>query len=60
MMKTAAPADRVAATIERALTAHRPRARYYCGWEQRTAAWLERWTTERVRDAIIGRMMGGT
>lgn len=58
MLATAAPADRVAATIERALTARRPRARYYCGWEQKAVAWLERLTTERVRDAIVCRMMG--
>jgi NAD(P)-dependent dehydrogenase (short-subunit alcohol dehydrogenase family) len=58
MMATAAPADRVAATIERAITARRPRARYHCGWEQKAASWMERLTTERVRDAIVGRMIG--
>ena len=58
MMATAAPADRVAATIQRAITARRPRARYHCGWEQKTVAWMERLTTERVRDAIVGRMTG--
>lgn len=58
MMVTAAPADRVAATIERAITARRPRARYHCGWEQKVVSWMERLTTERVRDAIVGRMTG--
>lgn len=58
MMATAAPADRVAATIERAITARRPRARYYCGWEQKVASLLHRFTTERVRDAIVGRLFG--
>jgi NAD(P)-dependent dehydrogenase (short-subunit alcohol dehydrogenase family) len=58
MMATAAPADRVAATIQRAITARRPRARYHCGWEQKAVAWLEPLTSERVRDAIVGRMMG--
>lgn len=58
MMATAAPADRVAATIQRALTARRPRARYYCGWEQKATSWMERLTTERFRDAIVGRMTG--
>jgi NAD(P)-dependent dehydrogenase (short-subunit alcohol dehydrogenase family) len=58
MMATAAPADRVAATIQRAITARRPRARYHCGWEQKAVSWIERLTTERVRDAIVGRMMG--
>jgi NAD(P)-dependent dehydrogenase (short-subunit alcohol dehydrogenase family) len=58
MMRTAAPADRVAATIERAITARRPRARYHCGWEQKVVSWMERLTTERTRDAVVGRMMG--
>ena len=58
MMATAAPADRVAATIQRAITARHPRARYHCGWEQKAVSWMERLTTERVRDAIVGRMMG--
>lgn len=58
MMATAAPADRVAATIQRAITARRPRARYHCGWEQKAASWMERLTTERLRDAIVGRMTG--
>ena len=58
MMATAAPADRVAATIERAITARRPRARYHCGWEQKTASWLERLTNERIRDALVRRISG--
>ncbi len=58
MMATAAPADRVAATIQRAITARRPRARYHCGWEQKAVSWLKRLTTERVRDAIVARMIG--
>lgn len=58
MMATAAPADRVAATVERAITARRPRARYHCGWEQKTVAWLERLTTERVRDSLVARISG--
>ena len=58
MMATAAPAERVAATIERALTAPRPRARYHCGWEQKAASWMERLTTERFRDRVVGRMTG--
>lgn len=57
-MATAVPADRVAATIERALTARRPRARYFSGWEQKMVALLERVTTERVRDALVVRMVG--
>jgi hypothetical protein len=57
-MRTAAPADRVAATIERAITTHLLRARYHCGGEQKAVSWMERLTTERVRDAVVGRMMG--
>ena len=58
MMVTAAPADRVAGTIERALNARWPRARYHCGWEQKTAAWLERLAPQGVRDAIVRRTVG--
>lgn len=57
-MSTAASADSVAITVERALTARWPRARYYCGWEQKAVAALERLTTERLRDAIVRRMTG--
>lgn len=58
MMATAAPADRVAATIERALTARRPRARYHCGWEQKAVAWMERLAPQRLRDVMVARMTG--
>ena len=58
MMLKAAPADRVAGTIQRALTARRPRARYCCGWEQKAGAWMQRLTTERVRDAMVKRILG--
>lgn len=58
MMKTAWPADRVARVIQRAIESDRPRARYYCGWEQRVASWMQRLTTERLRDAVVARMTG--
>jgi NAD(P)-dependent dehydrogenase (short-subunit alcohol dehydrogenase family) len=53
----AAPAEAVAATIHRALFASRPKARYYCGWEQKVVALLERFASVRRRDAIVGSML---
>jgi NAD(P)-dependent dehydrogenase (short-subunit alcohol dehydrogenase family) len=58
MMLRAVSADTVAAVIHRALTARRPEARYLCGWEQKAAALLERFVSARVRDAIVGSILG--
>ena len=58
MLTRAAPAEAVAATIHRALVASRPKARYYCGWEQKVVALLERFASVRMRDAIVGSMLG--
>jgi len=58
MLVRGAPAEAVAAVIHRALLAGRPRARYYCGWEQKVVALLERFASERMRDAIVGSMLG--
>jgi NAD(P)-dependent dehydrogenase (short-subunit alcohol dehydrogenase family) len=58
MLKKAAPAEEVAATIHRALSSKRPKARYYCGWQQKGAALLERFATVRMRDAMVGSMLG--
>jgi NAD(P)-dependent dehydrogenase (short-subunit alcohol dehydrogenase family) len=52
MLKTATPADAVATTIHSALTTSRPKARYICGWQQRSAAFLQRATTPSIRDAV--------
>jgi NAD(P)-dependent dehydrogenase (short-subunit alcohol dehydrogenase family) len=58
MLARAAPAEAVAAVIHRALLARRPRARYACGWDQKVAVVLERFGSARVRDAIVGAMLG--
>ena len=48
----------VAATIERALTAARPRARYPVGVDVRVQAALSGLTPDRVKDAAFGRLTG--
>jgi NAD(P)-dependent dehydrogenase (short-subunit alcohol dehydrogenase family) len=58
MLARAAPAESVAAVIHRALLTSRPRARYYCGWEQKSVALLERFASTRMRDALVGSMLG--
>ena len=58
MLKRAAPAEAVAAAIQRALLASRPKARCHCGWEQKVVALLERFASARMRDAIVGSMLG--
>jgi NAD(P)-dependent dehydrogenase (short-subunit alcohol dehydrogenase family) len=54
MLARAASAESVAVVIHRALSAIRPKARYYCGWGQTVVAVLERFATARMRDAIVG------
>jgi NAD(P)-dependent dehydrogenase (short-subunit alcohol dehydrogenase family) len=56
LLARGATADRVAETVERALTARRPRARYYCGVEQRFAAVLAR-TPSTVTDRVLRRLI---
>lgn len=51
--RTAAPADGVAATIEKALTASRPRARYIVGASATVQAKLAQATPTRARDALL-------
>ena len=51
--KLATPAAGVAATIERALTARRPRARYVVGTAPRVQAALSQLTPTPVRDAAL-------
>jgi len=50
--------DRVAAAVERALTARRPRARYFVGLDVRAAAVLGRFLPARLRDRIFTRFFG--
>jgi NAD(P)-dependent dehydrogenase (short-subunit alcohol dehydrogenase family) len=57
MLDRAAASEDVAAVIERALTARRPRARYNCGPEQKFAAVLSRLTPLAVRDHVVRRIV---
>jgi hypothetical protein len=58
MQKMAKPVDTVAAAIEKALTAARPRARYPVGADVRVQAALSGVTPDRVKDAAFGRLTG--
>ncbi|HEX4753836.1 MAG TPA: SDR family oxidoreductase [Solirubrobacterales bacterium] len=58
IQKMAKPVDGVAAAIERALTASRPRARYPVGVDVRVQAALSGVTPARVKDAAFGRLTG--
>jgi NAD(P)-dependent dehydrogenase (short-subunit alcohol dehydrogenase family) len=58
IQKMAKPVKGVAATIERALTAPRPRARYLVGTDVRVQAALNAITPTRVKDATFGRLTG--
>lgn len=53
-IKAAAPADGVAATIEKALTASRPRARYVVGAGARAQAIFARSLPTPIRDVMLG------
>jgi NAD(P)-dependent dehydrogenase (short-subunit alcohol dehydrogenase family) len=52
------PPERVASTIEKALTARRPRARYLVGADAKVQARLRIVTPTRVWDRIVGRIIG--
>lgn len=58
IQKMAKPVDTVAATIERALTATRPRARYPVGVDVKVQAALSAVTPARMMDAVNGRLTG--
>jgi NAD(P)-dependent dehydrogenase (short-subunit alcohol dehydrogenase family) len=58
IQKMAKPVEGVAAAIERALTAPRPRARYLVGTDVRVQAALNAITPTRVKDATFGRLTG--
>jgi NAD(P)-dependent dehydrogenase (short-subunit alcohol dehydrogenase family) len=58
IQKMAKPVDTVAATIERALTASRPKARYPVGVDVRVQAALSGVTPARVMDAVNGKLTG--
>jgi hypothetical protein len=54
----AASPEVVARRIHHALTARRPRARYWCGRETQLAVALSRFGTSKLRDSIWGRITG--
>jgi NAD(P)-dependent dehydrogenase (short-subunit alcohol dehydrogenase family) len=58
IQKLAKPVDTVVTTIERALTATRPKARYPVGVDVRVQAALSGVTPARVMDAVNGRLTG--
>jgi NAD(P)-dependent dehydrogenase (short-subunit alcohol dehydrogenase family) len=56
--KRGVPADRVAATIERALTASRPRARYLVGNDAKAMLLARRMLPDPVWDRFVARALG--
>jgi NAD(P)-dependent dehydrogenase (short-subunit alcohol dehydrogenase family) len=58
IQKMARPVEGVAAAIEKALTATRPRARYAVGADVKVQAALSGMTPDRVKDAAFGRLTG--
>jgi NAD(P)-dependent dehydrogenase (short-subunit alcohol dehydrogenase family) len=58
MAESAAPAEDVARAVERALTDARPRARYPVTREARLLYWIGPFLSDRIRDAIFGRIVG--
>jgi NAD(P)-dependent dehydrogenase (short-subunit alcohol dehydrogenase family) len=54
----AIPAERVAEVIEHALTGARPRPRYLVGTDATIQAFLAWALPDRLRDAVIGRLIG--
>jgi NAD(P)-dependent dehydrogenase (short-subunit alcohol dehydrogenase family) len=57
MLDRGALAADVAATIERALTTRRPRARYHCGAAQHFAAVLSRVAPTSLKDRVLRRLV---
>jgi hypothetical protein len=57
MQRTAVDPEGVAAVIERALTASRPRPRYVVGTATKAQLWMARMSPTPVRDAALARAM---
>jgi NAD(P)-dependent dehydrogenase (short-subunit alcohol dehydrogenase family) len=58
MQRMAKPAERVAATIERALTESRPKARYVVGLDAKAQAALTALMPQRLKDAALAKATG--
>jgi NAD(P)-dependent dehydrogenase (short-subunit alcohol dehydrogenase family) len=52
------PPEKAAATIERALSAHRPRIRYLVGADARGQAFAAKFLPDRIVDRIVARVTG--
>jgi len=57
-LSRAAPPETVARRVHHALTARRPRARYWCGLDAKTAAVVGRLASPGLRDAVWRRAIG--
>ena len=57
-VRAAAPVDRVVRAVVHALTAKRPKTRYFLGWRVRMPFKCLRMLPDRVRDWIVRRLVG--
>ena len=57
-IRTAAPVDRVVKAVVHALTARRPRTRYYLGWDVRLCFKSAKMLSDGARDWIIRKLTG--
>lgn len=58
MLDRAGPPEQVARCVQRALTARRPRARYWAGSDAKLSGFLGRLAPAPLRDALWGRISG--
>ncbi len=56
--RTASPVDRVVWAVVHALTARRPRTRYFLGWRVRLPFKIFRMVPDHLRDRVVRRAMG--
>ena len=56
--RTASPVDRVVRAVVHALTARRPKTRYFLGWGVRLPFKMFRMVPDRLRDRIVRRAIG--
>jgi NAD(P)-dependent dehydrogenase (short-subunit alcohol dehydrogenase family) len=58
VVRMAGTTDKVADAVVHALTARRPRTRYVVGADARANVAMARWLPDRMRDALLGWVMG--
>ena len=56
--RTASTVDRVVQAVVHALTARRPKTRYYLGWSVRLPFKIFRMVPDRLRDRFVRRAIG--